>query len=274
MDIDDRYCPYCNLESSHPLTDEHVIPQCIGGDRRTVIRVCQPCNSNAGTRIDSQISRFSGLRIMGFWSGNVMKRQERHESHAILKDGRELDGQFYWIPAGKNQYRVGFEPCRVQSDGSKWISESGWKDPQKLPAGINLYRQNMLSSASWQFEDPATAGLEPAVVKILLGMLYQCHGPEIVRHRSFDVFRSSLTGAVPSAIGFSWVRSLDELRNNWPFQVNDMEHTIWGGCLNGNLFKGGVSLFGKVIVEITVLWFGQVLPERVGSLPLASPNSY
>ena len=53
-----------------------------------------------------------------------------------------------------------------------------------------------------------------------------------------------------------------------------MEHTIWGGCLNGNLFKGGVSLFGKVIVEITVLWFGQVLPERVGSLPLASPNSY
>jgi hypothetical protein len=30
-----NYYPYCNRVFAEPLTDEHVIPQALGGDRRT-----------------------------------------------------------------------------------------------------------------------------------------------------------------------------------------------------------------------------------------------
>lgn len=92
---DNRYCPYCNACPLDRITDEHVIPQCIGGDQRTVIGVCKRCNSEAGDCVDAWVGRHSWLRSMAFSCGKLMNRQERHESTAVLKDGRRLVGHFY-----------------------------------------------------------------------------------------------------------------------------------------------------------------------------------
>lgn len=56
---DSRYCPYCNTCPLDGISDEHVIPEAIGGDRRTVIGVCVRCNSNAGATVDALIARHS-----------------------------------------------------------------------------------------------------------------------------------------------------------------------------------------------------------------------
>ena len=53
------FCYYCGL--NRPLSEastEHIIPQCIGGNRGTVTdRVCKGCNSSAGERVDRPFGR-------------------------------------------------------------------------------------------------------------------------------------------------------------------------------------------------------------------------
>jgi len=227
-----------------------------------MIRVCHPCNSNIGQNSDSRISRFTGLRAMGWFTENMMKRQERHESHAVLKDGRELEGYFYWIPAGEGKYRVGFEPSKLQLDGSIWIMERACQDASKLPSGYNVFREEMLDMASVSFTDPTVAGLEPAMIKILLGMMYLHHGREVISLPGFDIMRSCLSGNIPPQVSVNWLRSIDELRARWPFTVRDTAHIMWGGCSDKQIFKGGVSLFGKTIVEISIRPFGHIVSER------------
>src|SRR6266849_6117506 len=166
---DDRYCPYCNSCPLDGVTDEHVYPQSIGGDGRTVIGVCKRCNNKAGANVDVWVSRQSWLKSLAFRSGNLMKRHEEHESTAKLKDGRMLVGHFYWINVGKNAARPAFQPLKTQPDGSKWITEHACQDSAKLPADINVYREDMLDKASFKLQLPEGAGLESAMIKILLG---------------------------------------------------------------------------------------------------------
>jgi len=261
------YCPYCNRTSPGPMTDEHVITQSIGGDHRTVIRVCKTCNNDAGMRIDSRIVRHSPLRAKIWAIQNLMKLQEKHQSRGVLKDGTELQGCFYWIPVSETEVRIGFQPDKHQPNGSTWLHEKA-VDPTRPPAGINVYREDMLDMASVCFSDPATAGLEPAMVKILLGMMYLQHGRSCVSQRGFDLMRACLGDAIPPQVSFNWIPSLDELRACWPFDVLENHHTIWGGCLDRRVFRGGVRLFHDTIVEVTIVDFVALVPEGAISIPL------
>jgi hypothetical protein len=49
------YCIYCNLDHSNevPFSDEHIIPQAIGGTRAWIIPVCVKSNSKLGHDVDS-----------------------------------------------------------------------------------------------------------------------------------------------------------------------------------------------------------------------------
>src|SRR5438876_7397452 len=109
-DTDERYCPYCNSCPLDGMSDEHVFPRSIGGDNRTVIQVCRRCNSTVGHTVDSFVSKHSWLRILAFSSGCLMKRQERHESVGVLRDGRQLVGRFYLNQVSGAEVTVGFEP--------------------------------------------------------------------------------------------------------------------------------------------------------------------
>jgi hypothetical protein len=206
--------------------------------------------------------------MMGWFSEAMMNRRERHASRGVFKDGRELEGYFYWIRTGPGKYQVGFEPAKNQPDGSIWISARTGTDLSKLPTGDNVFRDEMLDSASFSFEDPAGAGLEPAMIKILLGMMYLDRGRDVLRHAAFNVMRSCLSCDIPPQVDFNWVSSVEELRARWPFEICDSEHTIWGGCPDGKIFKGGVSLFAKVMAEITIRPFDYAIAERVANIPL------
>jgi hypothetical protein len=263
-DGDNRYCPYCNSCPLDDLTDEHVFTQSIGGDGRNVIRVCVRCNSTAGSAADASVSRHSWLRILAFNSGNLMRRQERHESTAFLKDGKgALVGYFYLIESGDGKARPAFDPRRQQPDGSVWISEHACPDPAKLPPHINIYKEDMLEKASVTATPPQGSGLESAMVKILLGMSYWARGKEALMLTGFDAMRESVRGAISPRISVEWIESLEALKcRKLPFEVKLNEHSVWGECADGYTFIGGVSLFGRIIAEIRINDFGSVLPGR------------
>jgi hypothetical protein len=167
----DGYCPYCNRSGRAELTDEHVIPRCIGGDERFVIRVCKPCNDTAGHRLDARLCAFTGLRALGWATGNVMTRHERHPSTGVLIDGRTLDGYFYWIVEGNDQFRPAFQPKKLQADGTIWIALTPGVDVSKLPRGYNVYSEDMLDRASFTNTSPIgadTVTLPPASRALIL----------------------------------------------------------------------------------------------------------
>jgi hypothetical protein len=245
------------------LTEEHVIPQSIGGDARTVIKVCARCNSLAGNTVDSWVSKHSWLRAIALCSGNLMKRQERHESTAILKDGRRLVGHLYWVPVGRDGTCPAFQPRRVQPDGSRWVSEKACRDQAKIPAHINVYREEMLEWASFTAARPEGANLEPAMVKILLGISYLVRGMDVAMSPGFDIMRNCLTGMLDPRVTVTWAASLEELnKKGLPIEVKITEHTIWAECADGRTLIGGVSLFGRIIAEIKIADFGSALPGR------------
>jgi HNH endonuclease len=265
---DDCYCPYCNGYALDDMTDEHVIPRAIGGDHQTVIRTCRRCNNDAGSKLDTLICRHSGLRATAMCSGQLMTRHERHESTARLKDGTRLLGCFYWIKVDNKSARVGFEPDKIQPDQSQWVSEHGCKDIAKLPSNINVYREEMLDAASYTFTAPSDGGLEPAMVKILLGISYMAWGTDVLRQPAFDSLRDCLMGTLHPRVTVSWVDSREDLNSKLPFEVLTGQHTIWGECTDDGTFRGGVSLFGTVIAEIAVSEFGYVLQGRCLSVPI------
>ncbi len=193
-----------------------------------------------------------------------MSRQEKHQSLGTLKDGRRLEGHFYWIEVEKGKVRPGFQPLKNQPDGSQWISEHACGDPAKLPAHLNVFSEEMLDYASFNVGHPADECLKPAMVKILLGISYLVRGVEAVMLPCFDIMRNCLTGVMDSRVGVKWIDSTETLKSrNLPFQPKSNEHTVWGECADGQTFIGGVSLFGRVTAEITINGFGHVLDGRV-----------
>lgn len=270
------YCPYCNKDHSLQfMTDEHVIPDCINGDRRTVIGACKKCNSRAGELLDPLLCKFNLLRIWGMVTGRMMNRFERHKSMGELIDRRLLEGFFYWeeIPG---KFQVAFEPAKNQPDGSIWINKKALRGA-KAPANVNIYSDEMLRQASFKFDQPSTAGLEPALLKVLLGGLYLLHGERTLRHKSFDPLRSSLSGQISSTVSVVWVKSLNELVERWKHKflpVGESEHMIWGGSTDGQIFYGGVRLYTQVVAEVTISDFGRILDERVVRVAYKNPKIF
>ncbi len=249
------------------MTDEHVFPQSIGGDSRTVIRVCATCNSTGGHIVDSFVSRHSWLRLLAVSTGKLMNRQEKHPSTAVLKDGRHLTGRIYFVHVGTNEAKIQFDPDSMQPDGSRWISEHACANPAKLPHHINIYRDIMLDKASVNATPPEGAGLEAAMAKFLLGMSYLMRGKDELMLPGFDALRNCLSGTIDPRVSVMWIGSLDEIRGSLPFEFHANEHTVWGKCDDGKTFLGGVSLFGRIIAEIQIKDFGSKLEGRCSGTP-------
>lgn len=197
-----------------------------------------------------------------------MKRQERHASIGVLNDGTQLVGSIYWNEAGPNEVRIGFEPDKIQPDGSCWLSESACHDVTKLPSHINAYRPEMLDKASISATPPINAGLEPAMAKILLGMSYWARGKESVKHTGFDALRNCLGGTLDPRVTVDWSESTHTIKNKVPFTFQSNAHTVWGECADARTFIGGVSLFGRIVAEMKIDDFGSVLAGRCTQTPV------
>ena len=86
------YCPYCNkFTDPKNMTVEHVIPKAIQLNAIKIF-VCKQCNDFMGHKVDVLISRQTMLRILGTSSKSHATLHEQHQTQAILKDGRTLEG--------------------------------------------------------------------------------------------------------------------------------------------------------------------------------------
>ncbi len=257
MANDMTYCPYCNAIGSVDLTDEHVIPKSIGGDSRTLIRVCRSCNNTIGREIDALLSSDGWMRMNGLFARGIASRHDRLETTTSLKDGRILEGYFYFVQTDKGVLPA-FEPKKHQSDGTVWLSEEVVADPTSLQPRINIFRRDMV--AYWGFYCPPArlSGLEPAMVKVLLGMIYLDQGQRVVSSASFDVLRSSLAGTLHPNLTYTW---LDKPMVWDGSTIKNHEHAVYFECVDRKLFRAGVALFGTGIT-LQIRDFGCFLPKR------------
>lgn len=252
-----NYCPYCNLHNCADMTDEHVIPQSIGGDERTIIRVCKPCNNKVGHTIDTLLSSDGWLRLNGLFSGSIANRNSRLESTTTLKDGRQLEGYIHFLVV-EQRIVPAFEPKKNQLDGSVWLSEKVIKDQQSLPPDIKIFRPDMVKY--WGFDCPPVRvrGIEPALVKILLGMIYMDQGEDVVSAPAFNAIRFCLSGTLHETVACNW---LDSPMTWDDSTVRNHEHAIWFECSASGIFKAGIVLFG-IGMNVAIEDFDCRLPNR------------
>ena len=257
MTNDTNYCPYCNIATAINLTDEHVIPKSIGGDSRTLIKVCKSCNDTVGRDVDTMLSSDGWMRINGLFAGGIAKRQDLLETTTTLKDGRKLEGHFFFIQTD-NGILTGFQPKKYQSDGTVWLSEDNVTNSELLPSNITIFRRDMVEYWGLSCPPARDSGMEPAMVKVLLGIIYVDQGQQVVSSPAFDVIRSSLSGSLHPAIAYTWLDGpmiWDDLI------IKNHEHAVYFECVDQNLFRAGVALFGTGIT-FQIQDFGCSLPKR------------
>jgi hypothetical protein len=263
---DPDYCPYCNCRFAvEQMTVDHVIPECVGGARLKT-PACAKCNHRMGTEIDPLLARILMLRLYAIRSGRGPTRQERHKGMVRLKDGRELHGSLFVEFVGNTEYRFDFTPEPKQPDGSRWLHEAVCAGNIRLPESISVLRKEDIE---YHCVIPggidALGGTEPAMMKIMLGFLHCSWGGAYTADPAFDRFRALLTTmSVPTSSG---VFSEGGPRSA-PVPAIPGTHLVWGACENGELFSGGVSLYGRWTHEFTISDFGLRLEGRLCQLPV------
>jgi hypothetical protein len=251
------YCPYCNGRfPKSEMSEEHVIPQSIGGDSRHAIPACGPCNSFCGKHVDTLLSRHLLIRLLGMTPRKGPHRLEKHASTGVLKDGTRLEGHFFVEFLTPDSYTIRFEPLKNQPDGSIWLPRAAVSDPAALPPRIRVYRDDDLDKAGFQLGDPSASGMEPAFIKILLGTLYLIHGAAVVGLSVFDPLRRSLSGTIDPSVVCRWPEVGNE---GSPSPIVFGQHAVWCGIADGEL-KGGVSLFGRFTMLIEMAHLDVFLP--------------
>ncbi len=197
------------------------------------------------------------MRINGVFGGGIPKHQDRVESITTLKDGRKLEGYSFVIPTDKGNL-PGFEPKKHQSDGTIWLSEDAVTGFDLLPSSIHIFRRDMVEY--WGFDCPPArnSGMEPAMLKILLGIIYLDQGQKIVSHSAFDIIRLSLGGRLQGNIAFTW---LDKPMVWGDSIIKNHEHAVYFEYGNQRLFRAGVALFGTGIT-FQIKGFSCLVPKR------------
>lgn len=187
---------------------------------------------------------------MSWQLGQFPKRQERHPSTATLLDGRKLIGTCYVEQLNGDEHYLAFEPQKVQSDGSSWISELALPKDSKLPPTTTVLRRDMIKWTSISTGGPeARTALLPGLTKILLGMMYDAHGERLLRNTAFDPFRSCLSGTMHPGVRAKAVSGRD---SGAPAPCGNHQHLVWWGSDLPGTFTGGVTLFGKLSMRVDV----------------------
>ena len=250
------YCPYCNRRDCSKLTDEHVIPRSIGGDPRTLIRICSDCNSNVGSKADAMLARHSGLRFLSLGSGfsKSARPQEHHPSIATLYDGTKLTGHVSVDWPSKKQFRLEFHPQGIQTDGLRWMTERQLNGATG-PPGVRILSPEEIKMTSFEIRSGEGFGMESAVLKIMLGIRYLAEGDRIISNKSFDRIRSSLLGTIDPTIAVNWIDP-KECADELPIACGNDQHLIWESCTDGDVFCGGVCFFGRICMTVEISAFG------------------
>jgi hypothetical protein len=238
------------------MTDEHVIPDCIGG--KLIIRACQACNSRLGQIVDPLLTRQANVRMMAIETRSGLSRLDRVKAKAMLHDGRLIDVFVAIIFEDKNHYRYECCPVTQQPDGSRWVPAEA-SNP-RLPSDINVLRQEHIKKLLFVATDPPSTA-SPAIVKIVLGMLHHALGIGTLQRPEFNPMRSCLSGNIDPQVTVTPL-PLGQQPTTAPKQPDYGAHLIWAECENGQTLTGGVSIFGRINYELTMPRFGTRFPGR------------
>jgi len=253
------------------MTDEHIIPEEIGGRPDFTIRVCRACNNDLGSRVDSKLTRHVGLRFMAMSAGCFAKRNDRLEGFVNLKDGRQLAGHCYWeelqtsIKPGTRSFRVAFDPKRVQPDGSRWVSEKN-HSANSAPPCINVLRDEMIAGTGLPFDSGAGEPIQPAMLKIVLGAIHYALGSGVTSLAGFDSIRHSIASEWDSKISKSWVDVQP------PIPCDQGKHLVWFGCEDGKILDAGAILWGKVASRFSISDFGRRIASH--AIEIVAPRRW
>ncbi|VTP14815.1 hypothetical protein PUATCC27989T_02683 [Phytobacter ursingii] len=120
-----KECALCgNHLSGKNRTKEHIIPNAIGGRKKTTEFICNSCNNKLGEKWDSELSK-----QLNWFSLNLGINRERGEPPKQLVE--TIDGERYWLlsdgsftieKSSYNEYKVG-ETTRI-SLTAKTIDEA------------------------------------------------------------------------------------------------------------------------------------------------------
>lgn len=121
--VDAGYCPYCARDVGR-LTDEHVIPQRIGGN--FVIKACEPCNRLAGQHVDNPAMSYPDVEILrGLHDVRSPKRPGQQAAVQIV--GQLADG-------ARALYRPGRDVSLLQVEPSEPIANEDGTFTWAVPA--------------------------------------------------------------------------------------------------------------------------------------------
>jgi hypothetical protein len=266
VSLSNDYCPYCNLDDRKEMTDEHVIPEEIGGRADFTIRVCKRCNNQLGTRVDSKLTRHVGLRFMAMRAGCYAKRNDRLESLVVLQDGTSLFGHSYWEELPSNgptsttrKFRVAFDPKPHQPDGTRWLSEMN-PNAAHATSKVRILRENMIARTVLPFDSGAGVPIQPAMLKIVLGAIHYTFGPTVSSLSAFDIVRASIAGRWDSKIASAWTSVVP------PVPCEENCHLVWFSCEDGTSFEAGVILWSKVASRFSISDFRVPLESKAISI--------
>jgi HNH endonuclease len=255
------------------LSEEHILPRSVGGRDDFTIWACQECNSRLGAEVDVLFLRHPLLRTRAIGHGRLPTRHDRAPVRAHLNDGRVLDGRVNWVIQPDGNAGLEFTPDKLQSDGSVWLHQAVVRFPGELPPHISVYVPSMLDHYAFVVPDPASLGLERAMMKVVLGFCYLCHGRPIVSNTAFSVLRAMVFGRHDLAGSCQWVRSLVELKAIIKWLPAEEGHVVIWADSDGHRLLSGVSLGGwELNCVFNVAPFDCVIENRVATWKAVTPG--
>ncbi|MEO6832671.1 MAG: HNH endonuclease [Chitinophagaceae bacterium] len=234
------FCYYCN----NPITagnksQEHVIPNAIGGRLKSYTLLCEACNQLLGRTIDMELaSQFESLVVL-----LGLERDRKKDN--IIRNVVAHDGNLYNLVDGRNPVRV--KPIIIEHDNGVQISVRDKKQLMQVIAGLQRKHPNLdlngleekikyteaLLNERWNI--PLNTGGEvflKAVAKIAINVHLQLGGDRKNISAVLEVLKGNI--ANESHIHYHYIpESL-----NW-----DGEEIVHLVQLNGNSDKGILYAF-------------------------------
>jgi hypothetical protein len=248
------YCIYTGaFLPEAELSDEHVIPKSLGGNRSTVIRVARSLNSRVATEIDGPIAN-DPMIMFGRRDANARGHSRKHPIPSWRGARSWKKGEPWGV--GDTRYRLEFpkDGARVVDTKTREVlPQSAFSD-----AGFVVEHLQINHAARFKF-----------TLKTLLGVGWKLFQGDLLRAIDTDQIRAALFGSVgfaenpsPGGIGY-----LDD------FMTKDEAKRAWITAISEKLVvKGRTTILARE-AEGAIDWSIACFGYTVGTVrvPLLHP---
>lgn len=167
------HCIICH-EDNKILSDEHVIPEAIGGYYH-IYNVCKDCNSKLGDLVDAHLINHWFIKASRYLNG--LKGYSKTVTHPLVGDGVLEGGHKVRLEVDKNgtliPHLLPSSPS-VSKDGSVFCFQLDKKDEKLIPKiETKIYKKNGIDPSKYYIDKSRTVS--------------QIEHPEVAMHLSIDL---------------------------------------------------------------------------------------